>query len=90
MYNLEAEICSLLLYQQKLMADIKEQFIIKGMCRIGRTELLTSRNTATPVNGLCLVLPLSAINKNGTEIQYHTQPVYIGVICNHALYNGGG
>lgn len=35
-----------------------------------------SRNSATPVNGWCLVLQLSDIEENGTELQYYS-PVFL-------------
>lgn len=43
------------------------------LCR--KLWLLSSENSAAPLHGLCLVLQLSSIEVNGTELQCHTQPV---------------
>lgn len=38
--------------------------------------MAASRNSAAPVNGWCLVLQLSYIEENGTELQYYS-PVFL-------------
>lgn len=38
--------------------------------------MAASRNSATPVNGWCLVLQLSYIEENGTELQCYS-PVFL-------------
>lgn len=47
---------------------------LKGLSRIRKKWLLSSKSSATPVYGLCEVLQLRSINVNGVELQYQTQP----------------